>query len=79
MGNGVNCVSGWSLSRSECRIVATIVLSMYFQSRFCSLLALPTAIQKAATYIAKKAQDMDLVPGYVPYVSVRLQSLNEQR
>ncbi|RUS89100.1 hypothetical protein EGW08_003108 [Elysia chlorotica] len=37
-----------------------------FMSRFCSQLALPTAVSKAATYIAKKAQDMDLVPGRSP-------------
>ncbi|KAK2179753.1 hypothetical protein NP493_474g04006 [Ridgeia piscesae] len=37
-----------------------------FMSRFCSNLALPTVVQKAATHIAKKAVDMDLVPGRSP-------------
>ena len=34
-----------------------------FQSRFCSKLGLPSSVQKAATHIARKAVEMDLVPG----------------
>lgn len=34
-----------------------------FQSRFCSNLGLPPDVQKAATHIARKAVDLDLVPG----------------
>jgi transcription initiation factor TFIIB len=37
-----------------------------FMSRFCSNLGLSSAIQKAATHIARKAVDMDLVPGRSP-------------
>ncbi|XP_064616587.1 transcription initiation factor IIB-like [Liolophura sinensis] len=37
-----------------------------FMSRFCSNLNLPTKVQKAATYIARKAVEMDLVPGRSP-------------
>lgn len=37
-----------------------------FMSRFCSNLHLPNSIQKAATYIAKQAVDMDHVPGRSP-------------
>lgn len=36
-----------------------------FQSRFCSNLGLPLDVQKAATHIARRAVDLDLVPGYV--------------
>ncbi|KAJ8300570.1 hypothetical protein KUTeg_022089 [Tegillarca granosa] len=34
-----------------------------FMSRFCSTLSLPNSVQKAATHIARKAVDLDLVPG----------------
>jgi transcription initiation factor TFIIB len=34
-----------------------------FMSRYCTNLQLPTAVQKAASHIAKKAVDMDLAPG----------------
>lgn len=37
-----------------------------FMSRFCSNLGLPSSVQKAATCIAKKAVEMDLVPGRSP-------------
>ncbi|CAC5424140.1 TFIIB [Mytilus coruscus] len=37
-----------------------------FMSRFCSNLGLPTSVQKAATHIARKAVDMDLVAGRSP-------------
>jgi transcription initiation factor TFIIB len=37
-----------------------------FMSRFCSNLQLSNAIQKAATHIARKAVDQDLVPGRSP-------------
>ncbi|XP_013410080.1 transcription initiation factor IIB-like [Lingula anatina] len=37
-----------------------------FMSRFCSNLGLPSSVQKAATYIAKKAVELDLVSGRSP-------------
>lgn len=37
-----------------------------FMSRFCSNLSLPMAVQRAATHIAKKAVDMDIVGGRSP-------------
>ncbi|KAK3086990.1 hypothetical protein FSP39_000088 [Pinctada imbricata] len=37
-----------------------------FMSRFCSHLNLPLTVQKAATQIAKRAVEMDLVPGRSP-------------
>ncbi|XP_003743470.1 transcription initiation factor IIB [Galendromus occidentalis] len=37
-----------------------------FMSRFCSNLALSTAVQKAATHIARKAVEMDIVAGRSP-------------
>ncbi|XP_055898769.1 transcription initiation factor IIB-like isoform X1 [Biomphalaria glabrata] len=37
-----------------------------FMSRFCSNLCLPASVQKAATHIARKAVEMDLVPGRSP-------------
>ncbi|XP_055956084.1 transcription initiation factor IIB isoform X2 [Patella vulgata] len=37
-----------------------------FMSRFCSNLCLPIKVQKAATCIARKAVDIDLVPGRSP-------------
>ena len=36
-----------------------------FQSRFCSNLALSNPVQKAATHIARKAVELDLVAGSV--------------
>lgn len=37
-----------------------------FMSRFCSNLGLPPSVQKAATHIARKAVDLDIVPGRSP-------------
>ncbi|ELU17299.1 hypothetical protein CAPTEDRAFT_167658 [Capitella teleta] len=37
-----------------------------FMSRFCSNLGLPSVVQRAATHIARKAVDLDLVPGRSP-------------
>ncbi|XP_064649387.1 transcription initiation factor IIB-like [Lineus longissimus] len=37
-----------------------------FMSRFCSNLNLPQSVQKAATHIARKAMDLDLVSGRSP-------------
>lgn len=37
-----------------------------FMSRFCSNLSLPLYVQKAATHIARKAVEFDLVPGRSP-------------
>lgn len=35
-------------------------------SRFCSNLGLPNMVQRAATHIARKAVEMDIVPGRSP-------------
>lgn len=43
-----------------------LITSGDFMSRFCSNLELPNSIQKAATYIARKAVDIDLVAGRSP-------------
>lgn len=37
-----------------------------FMVRFCSNLGLSSAIQKAATHIARRAVDLDIVPGRSP-------------
>ena len=37
-----------------------------FMSRFCGTLSLPRNVQRAATTIAKKAVDLDIVPGRSP-------------
>lgn len=37
-----------------------------FMSRFCSNLGLPKQVQMAATHIARKAVELDLVPGRSP-------------
>ena len=37
-----------------------------FMSRFCSNLGLPPSVQRAATHIARKAVELDLVPGRSP-------------
>lgn len=37
-----------------------------FMSRFCSNLGLPKQVQMAATFIARKAVELDLVPGRSP-------------
>ncbi|GFQ73533.1 transcription initiation factor IIB [Trichonephila clavata] len=35
-------------------------------SRFCSNLGLPTSVQKGAAYIARKAVELDILPGRSP-------------
>lgn len=35
-------------------------------SRFCSNLGLPATVQRAATHIARRAVDLDIVPGRSP-------------
>lgn len=37
-----------------------------FMSRFCSNLGLPNMVQRAATHIARKAVEIDIVPGRSP-------------
>lgn len=37
-----------------------------FMSRFCSNLDLPNSVQRAATHIARRAVEMDIVPGRSP-------------
>ncbi|KAI1303211.1 Transcription initiation factor IIB [Halotydeus destructor] len=37
-----------------------------FMSRFCSNLSLPSSVQRAATHIARKAVELDIVPGRSP-------------
>nr|CAB3251283.1 transcription initiation factor IIB-like [Phallusia mammillata] len=43
-----------------------VITSGDFMSRFCSNLGLPPPVQRAATYIARKAVDADLVSGRSP-------------
>ncbi|XP_028407765.1 transcription initiation factor IIB-like [Dendronephthya gigantea] len=43
-----------------------LITSGDFMSRFCSNLGLPMTVQKAATHIARKAMDLDLVAGRCP-------------
>jgi len=43
-----------------------LVTSQDFMSRFCSNLTLPSVVQRAATHIARKAVELDLVPGRSP-------------
>jgi len=45
-----------------------------FMSRFCSNLNLSTAVHRAASYIARKAVDLDIVPGRSP-ISVAAASI----
>jgi len=45
-----------------------------FMSRFCGTLSLARDVQKAATFIAKKAMDLDIVPGRSP-ISVAAASI----
>ena len=47
----------------ENNIFDSVFCCSLFQSRFCSNLGLPPDVQKAATHIARKAVDLDLVPG----------------
>ncbi|XP_022084269.1 transcription initiation factor IIB-like [Acanthaster planci] len=44
----------------------SLINSGDFMSRFCANLSLPTSVQKAATYVANKAVELDLVPGRSP-------------
>ncbi|CAD6996987.1 transcription initiation factor IIB [Ceratitis capitata] len=43
-----------------------LITTADFMSRFCANLDLPNMVQRAATYIAKKAVEMDIVPGRSP-------------
>eukprot|EP00794_Sanderia_malayensis_P016158 gene16158-17781_t len=43
-----------------------LITSGDFMSRFCSNLGLPASVQRAASYIARKAVELDLVPGRSP-------------
>lgn len=43
-----------------------LITSGDFMSRFCSHLGFPTSIQRAATHIAKKANELDIVSGRSP-------------
>lgn len=44
----------------------TVITSGDFMDRFCSALSLSTAVIRASKHIAKKAVDLDLVPGRSP-------------
>ena len=48
-----------------CLFVILYFNEFSLQSRFCSNLQLSAKVQKAATAIAKKAVDLDLVSGWV--------------
>lgn len=43
-----------------------LITSGDFMSRFCSNLGLPSSVQRAASHIARKAVELDLVPGRSP-------------
>jgi transcription initiation factor TFIIB len=43
-----------------------LITTADFMSRFCSNLDLPNYVQRAATHIARKAVEMDIVPGRSP-------------
>ncbi|XP_075151693.1 transcription factor IIB isoform X2 [Haematobia irritans] len=43
-----------------------LITTADFMSRFCANLDLPNMVQRAATHIAKKAVEMDIVPGRSP-------------
>ncbi|XP_063966290.1 transcription initiation factor IIB-like [Lytechinus pictus] len=43
-----------------------LITTSDFMSRFCSNLSLPPKVQRAATHIARKADDLDLVAGRSP-------------
>jgi len=43
-----------------------IITTADFMSRFCSNLGLPTSVQRAASHIARRAVDLDIVPGRSP-------------
>lgn len=56
-------------------------------SRFCSNLALPNMVQRAATHIARKAVELDIVPGRSPisvaaaaiYMASQVRSINNNK
>lgn len=43
-----------------------LITTADFMSRFCSNLDLPNYVQRAATHIARKAVEIDIVPGRSP-------------
>ena len=43
-----------------------LITTADFMSRFCTNLDLPNSVQRAATHIARKAVEMDIVPGRSP-------------
>lgn len=43
-----------------------LITTADFMSRFCSNLVLPNSVQRAATHIARKAVELDIVPGRSP-------------
>jgi len=43
-----------------------LITTADFMSRFCANLDLPNMVQRAATHIARKAVEMDIVPGRSP-------------
>lgn len=43
-----------------------LITTTDFMSRFCSNLGLPNMVQRAATHIARKAVEIDIVPGRSP-------------
>lgn len=43
-----------------------LITTADFMSRFCANLTLPNMVQRAATHIARKAVEMDIVPGRSP-------------
>lgn len=58
-----------------------------FMSRFCANLSLPNMVQRAATHIARKAVELDVVPGRSPisvaaaaiYMASQVQILIKQK
>lgn len=43
-----------------------LITTTDFMSRFCTNLALPNLVQRTASYIARKAVELDIVPGRSP-------------
>lgn len=43
-----------------------LITTADFMSRFCANLVLPNSVQRAATHIARKAVELDIVPGRSP-------------
>lgn len=50
----------------ELQTTIEVITTGDFMSRFCSNLGLPNSVQRAATHIARKAVDLDIVPGRSP-------------